>query len=115
LKDKFESFVSALIEKTTNKQIKWEPTDDEGTYKLNLKEHIIVLNFPKDLEKTPDYPIKFEIDNYNGDLVQEIERKPDEDYYNRLHALCRTIKGKSASLGDTVDMLMDELNSLNLY
>ncbi len=115
MKDKFESFVSTLIERTSNKQIKWEPTDDEGTYKLNLKEHIVVLNFPRNLDKSPEFPIKFEIHNYSGDLVQEIIRKPDEDYYNRLHAICRTIKGKQASLGDTVDMLMDELNTLNLY
>jgi hypothetical protein len=115
LKDKFESFLSTLIERTANKSIKWDETEDEGIFKLNLKEHYVVLTFPRNLAKTNDFPIRFEIYDSAGDMEQEVIRKPNEDYYNRLHHLCRTIKGKSESLSDTVDNLTDELNSLNLY
>ncbi|OGU18080.1 MAG: hypothetical protein A2X61_03025 [Ignavibacteria bacterium GWB2_35_12] len=115
MKDKFETFLSVVVERTTNKLIKWDATDDEGIFRLNLKEHYVILTFPRNLAKTNDFPIRFEIYQNNGDLEQEVIRKPDEDYYNRLHHLCRVIKGKSESLSDTVDNLMDELNSLNLY
>lgn len=115
MKDKFETFLSVIIERTANKSIEWEATNDEGIFRLNLKEHYIILTFPRNLAKTNDFPIRFEIYQNNGDLEQEVIRNPDEDYYNRLHHLCRVIKGKSESLGDTVDNLIDELNSLKLY
>jgi hypothetical protein len=115
MKDKFEDFISLLIEKTTAGTAPWEKVED-GLHKLVFNSHYILLNFNITLLKKPDFHIKFEVYSNDGKLtLQLIQSAPDrfqtvpDRYYNRLHALCRAVRGEYESLDDTVDALMKDI------
>jgi len=114
MKDKFENFIQKLTEKTIAGKVPWEE-QEQGVYKLQFKNHYVILSFHITLLKKPEYPIKFDVftneDKFILQLLQSIAdrfQSTSDRYYNRLHALCRAVRGETLSIGDTVDLLEKE-------
>jgi len=116
MKDKFEIFLTMLTEKTREGKAKWEELS-QGQYKLQFKNHYVILTFHITLLKKPEYPIQFDVFTNEGKIILQLIQKapapyqtelPDR-YYNRLHALARAVRGEYHTIEDTVDLLMKDI------